>query len=96
MLTIESFFRLVPIFLAVIAAILCARRFYSDRRKHDRMVMTLSVMCSIMLILAQTSWWSSSILEGSLKGAWFTNIIWNIYDALVAITFIVLSHRPNK
>lgn len=95
MLTLSSIFRLLPIFLAVIAVILCARRFHDDRRKHDRRIMVLSTIVAILLIIAQTSWWASSIIEGSQVSTWFARIIWNVYDTIVAIMLIMLAYRPK-
>ena len=89
-------FNILPIGLAIVSAIMCTRRFHEDRRRHDRIVMASAVVCSILLILAQTSWWTSYAIEGYLQGTWFANVIWALFNILVTVTFIMFAYRPKK
>jgi len=96
MITLNSIFNFLPIVLAVIAAIMCTRRFHEDRRKHDRATMAMAVVSCMLLVLAQTSWWTTYIIEGNLMGTWFANTVWTIFNTLVMSTFILISYRPKK
>jgi len=86
-------FQLLPIVLAIIAAISCSYRYTQDRRKYDRWAMLLAVLSSILLIVAQTSWWATYILNNSLQGTELANFIWTAFNSLVMICLIMIS-RP--
>lgn len=85
-------FQLFPIFLAVLAGISCSIRFARDRRKQDRSAMVVAIVCCILLIIAQISWWASYVLDGSLMGTIFANNLWAIFDGLIMICLIMLAH----
>lgn len=86
---IPHIFELIPILLAIIAAFSCSYRFKYYRRTHDRIAMLISTITSLLLIIAQTSWWVSSILDGNLLGTTFANHIWVIFDSLAMICLIM-------
>ena len=89
---VNYFFQIVPIFLAVIASISCSIRFARDRRKQDRLAMLVAVVCSILMIVAQTSWWVTYAIEGNLLGTVFANNIWTIFNSLIMICLILIAH----
>ena len=86
------FFQLLPIILAVIAGVSCSIRFARDRRKHDRWAMVLAVISSVLLIVAQTSWWATYVLDGNLLGTVFANNVWTVFNSLVMICLIMMAH----
>lgn len=94
---LEYVFELVPVVLALVAAVTCASRYSRERRRSDRIVMVLGVVCSILLIFAQTSWWTSYVLQGNLVGTKIANVIWTVFNTLVMISFILASlpRRPK-
>lgn len=92
----NHFFQLLPVILACIAAITCAHRFNSGRRKQDKIVMALSVTCSLLLIVAQTSWWTTFLIEGNLLGTIFADTIWTIFNSLIMVTLIIISDPFKK
>lgn len=93
---IQHVFQLLPVALACISAILCAYRVTGERRRSDRLAMTVAVLCSLLLVVAQTSWWSTYLIEGNLLGTVFANSVWTIFNTLVMVTFIILAYpRPR-
>jgi hypothetical protein len=92
----NHFFQLLPVFLACIASVTCARRFNTGRRKQDKLVMALATVCSLMLIIAQTSWWTTYIVDGNLLGTVFANTIWTIFNTLIMVTLIIVSDPFKK
>jgi len=93
--TLNYFFQLLPVILACIAAVACSMRFARDRRKHDRVAMFIAALSSVLLVIAQTSWWSSYILQGSLKGTEFANFLWTIFNTLTMVSFILIA-QPRR
>lgn len=93
---INYFFQLSPVILAIIAAISCSYRFAKDRRKHDRLAMLLSVVSSLLLIVAQTSWWVTYAIEGNLLGTVFANNIWTVFNSLIMICLILFAQPWRK
>jgi len=86
---VNYFFQIVPIVLAIVSVLACSYRASKDRRKSDRIAMLLSMIASILLIIAQTSWWVTYAIEGDLLGTVFANHVWTIFNSLVMIIFII-------
>ena len=93
---LQHFFQILPIILACTAAVVCSIRYSSDRRKSDRTTMLLSVLSSVLLIVAQTSWWATYLIENSLQGTVFANYIWTVFNSLVMLTFIISANPLRK
>ena len=93
----QRIFESMPIILACYSSIICAKQYVLDRRKHNRRVLLLGVICSILLIIAQTSWYVTYVVNGNLVGTGFANQIWAVFNSLTMIAFIVLAHGsvPN-
>ena len=88
-------FELLPIALAIPAIVLCARKYHIARRNTDRIVSGLAVLCALLLILAQSSWWASYTLHGDLQGTWLANQVWTIFNCLTMAVFITIGW-PRK
>lgn len=96
MSTLHHILQLFPVILALIAAVLCTQSYATGRRRQDKTVMALGVLCALMLIVAQTSWWTTYLIQGNLLGTWFANSIWVIFNALTMIVFIILAYPRAK
>lgn len=92
----QRIFESVPILLACYSAVTCAKHYITDRRKHTRRVLLLGTICSLLLIIAQTSWYVTYVINGSLLGTWFANQIWTIFNSLTMLTFILLAHGSRR
>lgn len=93
---LHHFFQLLPIALACIAAVTCSIRFSKDKRKADRAAMMLGAFSSILLIIAQTSWWTTYLIENSLQGIVFANYVWTVFNSAIMITLIMTSNAFRK
>ena len=78
----------VPVCLAIYSAVLCANRYSHDRRNNNNKVLLLGIVCSLLLIIAQTSWIVSALVNSSLTGTWFANHIWTLFNSLTMLAFI--------
>lgn len=81
----------IPVVLAIIAAISCSHKYGLDRRKQYKQTLLLGVVCAVLLIIAQTSWIVSFLVNDSLAGTWFANSVWTFFNSLTMIAFILLS-----
>lgn len=86
----------IPVCLAIYSAVLCAHRYAQDRRRAYRQVLLLGVICSLLLIIAQTSWIISALVNSSLTGTWFANSIWTFFNSLTMLAFILLAASGGK
>lgn len=84
-------FELIPVILAVLAAVTCSISFSRDRRKHDRLAKVLATLASVLLVFAQTSWWVSSVIQHNIQGLELANAIWTIFNTLVCFVFLLIS-----
>jgi Na+/phosphate symporter len=89
-------FELLPVALACVAAVLCARSYSRERRRDHRLTLLIGVVCSVILVIAQTSWFTSYIVLGSNEGAAFANVLWTIFNSLVMFCFIAAARTPKK
>lgn len=83
-------FELVPVVLAVIACVMCSLRYPSERRSRDRVALLLGSLCSMFLIVAQTSWWSS-LRSGDTTNTWWANYVLAVFHTLTMCAFIALA-----
>lgn len=86
----------IPIFLAIYAAIICARQYTIDRRRNVRRVLLLGVVSALLLIVAQTSWYVTFVVHDNLIGTWFADKVWTVFNSLTMLAFILLAHGGSK
>ena len=79
---------LLPIILGIIAIIINSLSVVNYRRKSDRIRSVLSILASILLIIAQTSWYVSNIIMGLPYDISWADNIWTVFNTLVMIIFI--------
>lgn len=85
----------IPIILAIVAIIFTGMKLSTLRRKSDIVVSILSIFGSMLLIVAQTSWWEAAVIQGKLNDTWFANQIWLIFN-IVMMLVIVVSNYPRR
>lgn len=87
----------LPVILAIIATVFISNSYSKVRRKSDFIVKVLMLIACILLIVAQTSWWQSAMIEKNMDGTAFANMLWLIFNVLVMIIFIIDSspRRPK-
>lgn len=84
-------FELLPVVLAVIVVILCGLRYSAECKRSIRVTMLMGVICGLLLITAQTSWWTSIRVEGLQFGTAFADALWTMFNSLVMACFIYLA-----
>lgn len=91
---LHLFFEMLPVILAFIAIFVCAKQAITTRRIRDRQVYVGMVICSTLLITAQTSW-TYTLLQGLTEGTFLANMVWTVFNSAVMITFILSTRRPQ-
>lgn len=81
----------IPVVLAVVASISCSYKYSLEKRSASKHALILGVVCSLLLIIAQTSWIVSSLVTNSLEGTWFANYVWTLFNSLTMVAFILLA-----
>lgn len=92
----SQLFELFPIVLAVVAIITSSIMYGRVRRKADKIRSILSIICAILLIFAQSSWYTAAIVMGQIEDTWFANQIWTIFNILVMVLIITQSLPRRK
>ena len=80
-------FEALPVLLAIFAAVFCSKRYAQERRYRDRIGLIGAVAASILLTIAQTSWWAASLVEKRLEDTIFTNYVWTVFNTIVMFVF---------
>lgn len=83
-----NFIELLPITLGIVAIIINSLSIMNYRRKSDRIRSILSIIASILLIIAQTSWYVSNSIMGLPYDISWADNIWTVFNILVMIIFI--------
>ena len=89
MILFKAIFESIPLFLAVFVILLSVKNYSIPRRKTDRVNIILMSFTSLMLLVAQSSWWATSVIGESHKGQWWANIIWTLFNSFVMICFLL-------
>lgn len=80
---------LLPIALAIVAIFSASLMFKNTRRKHDRIRCIVGIVAAIVMIVAQTSWFTTYVLMGNLEDTSFANALWTIFNTLSMILVIL-------
>ena len=88
-------FELLPVVLAAIAVVLCGMRYSAECKRSVRIPMLMGVVCGMLLIIAQTSWWTSIRIEGAAFGTPFADALWTAFNSIVMGCFIYMAW-PKK
>ena len=90
-------FEALPVLLAIFAAVFCSKRYAQERRYRDRIGLVGAVFASILLTIAQTSWWVASLVEKRLEDTIFANYVWTMFNTIVMLVFINMgvSRKPK-
>lgn len=87
---------LVPIGLAIVSVISCTRSLFRERRRVTKVTSGFGLVCSLILIVAQSSWWTSYAINGNIEGTVWANTLWTIFNTLTMTAFIVMTtHGDN-
>lgn len=81
---------LAPVFLAFIAAIVVSVRF-SELTGGDtlrKMFVSSLILQTIILIVAQTSWYTTAVIMGKIEDTWIANYIWTGFNTLTMLNII--------
>lgn len=84
-------FEFLPVVLAAMAVVLCGLRYSAECKTSVRVPMLLGVICGLLLIIAQTSWWTSIRVEGLTVGTAFADALWTLFNSLVMSCFIYMA-----
>ena len=83
-------FEFLPIALALVAAVLCGLKYRHTRRKQERLVCALAVVCAVLMMFAQSSWWATYRIYGLGIGTDLANHVWTIFNILTMTSFIAI------
>lgn len=86
----------IPVGLAIVAIYFASGNLAHIRRTRDRVANVLGMVAAIILVVAQSSWYTSAVLEGNLEGTWFANQLWTIFNSLVMIMIIIATYPRVK
>lgn len=96
MIYIKYFLEGLPVLLAIYVILTCSSKIVVERRKRFRKILLLSMVSAAFLIVAQTSWFVSYVIQGNLLGTVFANNIWSMFNSLSMLIIILISKgRPN-
>ena len=84
----ESIFWFLPILLACISVIVCSMEFTRTNNFKTKFLLFLSIIASMLLILAQTSWWSTFSINHSAQVTNFEQSAWLMFNTITPIVFV--------
>lgn len=91
----QYLFEALPVLLAIVSAVFCSIKYTQARRHRDRFGLIGAVIASILLAIAQTSWWVAALIEKRLEDTIFANYVWTVFNTIVMLVFINMG-APRK
>ena len=82
---------LFPIGLALIAIFTSSIMYRKTRRKYDKVRTIFGIIAASIMIVAQTSWYTTSVIMDNLEDTVFANTLWTIFNSLTMILIILYS-----
>lgn len=86
----------IPVGLAIVAIFFASGNHDYFHTTRDKVVNVLSVIAAIILVVAQSSWYVSAVIDGNFAGTWFANQLWTIFNSLVMIIIIITTFPRDK
>jgi hypothetical protein len=65
------------------------------RRLRDKIINAMSIGSAVLLIVAQTSWYTTSVILNRLEDTVYINTVWTVFNSLVMVLIILIS-LPRK
>ena len=95
----NSIVELFPVGLALVAIATSSIMYNRTRRKYDKVRSLFGIIIAVVMIIAQTSWYTTSVIMGKLEDTVFANALWTIFNSLTMILIIMYSvprqHTPK-
>lgn len=92
---VRLLFEILPIVLGFVAIFSCARRVMTEKTSKKRLEFFGMFVCAGLLIVAQTSWTWSYLIQHSLLGTEFADVVWTSFNVGVMSVFILTSWRAQ-
>jgi len=83
-----TIFELIPVAMAFAVAIFSSTAYTKARRIHDRTMLIMATLAAIMLIIAQTSWYST-LTGGGVDDPTWVNNLWTLFNTTVMSAFLI-------
>jgi hypothetical protein len=91
-----GYLELLPVILAAIAIFASARAFKNTTVGIDKVKLCLSMLTASLLIIAQTSWFTASVINGLFEDTSFADNIWTIFNTLAMIVLILNTSQKSS
>ena len=91
-------FEFIPIIMALAALLACGFRANKTPNPAARNLMLIGVVCSILLLITQTSWWVTHVIEGGTSDdePKFISFLWTVFHSIVMLAFLYAALRREK
>lgn len=90
------FIESLPMLAAMVTLFMCGFTALTTNNMRVKTTSVLSIICALLLMVAQASWSWSYFIKGDLLGTDTSNIIWSIFNTLVMGTFCYNSYWIEK
>lgn len=87
-----AIFEFTPIVLALVSIYFCTIKFSGTNRRIERIILCMGVLASVIMIVAQMSWFTTVVVQHNLIGSWFANKLWTIFNSLVMVILITFAY----
>ena len=91
-------FEFIPIIMALAALLACGFRANNTTNPAARNLMVIGVVSATLLLITQTSWWVTHVIEGGTSDdePKFISFLWTIFNTIVMLAFVYAALRREK
>lgn len=94
--TWRLFFEGVPIVAAFITIVLAAQRAVVTSNDSVRITAMLYMLCSFMLVVAQSSWSWTVFIKKDLLGSDIANVVWTLFNLVTMFSMAYTIRRVEE
>ena len=81
--------------LAMFTIVILAKEAILEKCRLRMFMILFALYCSILLLIAQTSWLHSYVILGDLLGTAVANLIWTIFNVSVLCFFLFFARAKH-
>lgn len=90
---LRAILELGPIVFAVIAILIASKNFKFHKENGRALISSLSIVCSFLLIFAQSSWYVLVVVLNSLEDSVLSNLVWTVFNVLIMLLLILVNKK---
>lgn len=93
---ISDILDMIPLIVGCVALVVSVHAYPKIRRKIDRIWVIIAVINTIIMMVAQMSWFVAAHLLGNLQDTSFANYLWTVFNTISMVLVLLFVLTRNR